>query len=355
MTKKICFFTTTFSSHEQVRLSYAEKYFPPEVQLFLLTPHSQNKYNLNRTKIIEPPENKIKFIFHLRRFCKKNNIDLLLNLGTYKEVYASFLATIFSRTKFIINEHGDIINYPKLRTNFLFRFIDRIDQFFVFTMYHFSKSVVLGAKDQAEELRKYLFLMKQKIYCLPLIIDEKIFDIKNKTKTRKKLHLPLKKDILIFVGRISYLKGSDILYDLAKQNPDKIFLLAGNELDKTFSEKKLKNVILLGSKGPEELADYYAASDLSILPSKIEGFGLVSRESMLCGTPALVSNILALKSIPNAIISENTAKDMQIKINEFFSIPLKQREKNSKKLREAIVNETSYDKLKEKYLEIFYK
>ena len=355
MNKRICFFTTTFSSHEQVRMFYAEKYFPKEVQLFLITPHSQNKYQLTRTKIIEPSENKIKFILFLRKFCKKNNIDLLLNLGTYKEVYASFLATIFSRTKFTINEHGDIINYPKLKNNFLLRLVERIDQFLVFTMYHFSKSVVLGAKDQAEELRKCLFLMKKKIYDLPLIIDEKIFNIKNKTKMRKKLHLPQKKDILIFVGRISYLKGSDILYELAKKNEDKIFLLIGNELDKKFSEKKLKNVFLLGPKGPEELSEYYSASDLSILPSRVEGFGLVSRESMLCGTPALVSNILALKSIPEAIISENNIKDMQTKVSEFFSIPIKQREENSLKLREAIVNETSYDKLKEKYLEIFYR
>jgi glycosyltransferase involved in cell wall biosynthesis len=353
--KKICFFTTTFSSHEQVRMFYAEKYFPADVELFLITPHSQNKYQLNRTKIIEPSENKLKFIIFLRKFCRKNKIDLLLNLGTYREVYASFLATIFSKTRFTINEHGDVINYPKLKNNFFSKLADRIDQIFVFTMYHFSKSVVLGAKDQAEELRKYLFLMKKKIYCLPLIIDEKTFNIKNKIKMRKKLNLPIKKDILIFVGRISYLKGSDILYGLAEKNKDKLFLLIGNELDKKFSEKKLENVILLGPKNVEDLVEYYSASDLSILPSRVEGFGLVSRESMLCGTPALVSNILALKSIPGAILSENNINEMQAKIDEFFSIPQKQREENGLKLRKLIIDETSYDKLKEKYLEIFYK
>jgi glycosyltransferase involved in cell wall biosynthesis len=353
MIKKICFFTTNFSSHAQERLSYAEKYFPKEIELFLITPPSQNKYNLKRTKIVEASEKKVKFIFFLRKFCKKNKINLLLNLGIFREAYASFWATSFTKTEFILNEHGNVISFQKLENNFLLKIKDRIEQAVTFFIYSFSKKVVFGAKDQAEELKDKLFFARKKICYLPLIIDEKTFNIKDKILLRKELNLPLKKNILIFVGRISYLKGSDIIYKLAEKNKDKLFILAGQEVDKIFSEKKLDNVLLVGSKKPEELSKYYSASDLSILPSRIEGFGLVSRESMLCGTPSLVSDITALKSIPQAIVSENDAENMQSKIDWFFSLSEDKRKVIGLNMRKAIVEETSYNNLKDSYIKTF--
>ena len=41
----------------------------------------------------------------------------------------------------------------------------------------------------------------------------------------------------------------------------------------------------------QELADFYAACDVLVLPSRTECFGLVQVESMLCGTPVVVSDI----------------------------------------------------------------
>ncbi|MAU09246.1 MAG: hypothetical protein CL607_05450 [Anaerolineaceae bacterium] len=44
-------------------------------------------------------------------------------------------------------------------------------------------------------------------------------------------------------------------------------------------------------KGREELANFYAACDVVILPSDTECFALVQVEAMLCGTPMVMSNI----------------------------------------------------------------
>jgi glycosyltransferase involved in cell wall biosynthesis len=41
----------------------------------------------------------------------------------------------------------------------------------------------------------------------------------------------------------------------------------------------------------QELADFYAACDVLVLPSRTECFGLVQVEAMLCGTPVVVSDI----------------------------------------------------------------
>jgi glycosyltransferase involved in cell wall biosynthesis len=44
-------------------------------------------------------------------------------------------------------------------------------------------------------------------------------------------------------------------------------------------------------KDRQELADFYAACDVVVLPSDSECFALVQVEAMMCGTPMVMSNI----------------------------------------------------------------
>ncbi|MFZ5955059.1 MAG: glycosyltransferase family 4 protein [Nanoarchaeota archaeon] len=350
---RICFFTTCFAEHKQLRLSYAEKYIPKASEIFLATPKTQDKYELERTKIIHIDEDKLSSLIYLRRFCKKNKVNFLTNLGTPLESYALLFSSIFTNVKFIINIHGNALEAYKIQKNLRKKLIELLRTISLSIPFIFSDKIIFGAQDQAELIKKYFFPFKHKILHLPLILNEKIFFKKNKLEMRKKLGLPLNKEIIIFVGRIQYLKGSDTLFQLAKNNKEKYFVLIGKEEDNSFSKNKLKNVLVLPSIKNEALPDYYSASDLSILPSRIEGFGIVSRESMLCETPALVSNITALKSIPGVITSENNISDMQKQIDNFFSMPENERSKMGQNNRKAIIKETSYNNLKERYMKAF--
>jgi glycosyltransferase involved in cell wall biosynthesis len=57
-------------------------------------------------------------------------------------------------------------------------------------------------------------------------------------------------------------------------------------------ERNQERVHFLGLiEDAQELADFYAACDVLVLPSRTECFGLVQVESMLCGTPVVVSDI----------------------------------------------------------------
>tara|TARA_Y100000310_G_scaffold341858_2_gene442518 strand:+ start:16550 stop:17569 length:1020 start_codon:yes stop_codon:yes gene_type:complete len=326
-----------------------EKILPKNVEIFLFTFKKYNKYNkqkLKRTKIIEVKSNSKKdFILQLRDFCKKNKINLLFNLGTPHESFGSLIATAFTQTDYFINIYSNPIDAPFAYKKFYQKIIPLIKTISLVIPFAFSKKIMC-VKDVGKRIRQTFPFLKHKVKPISLIMDEKLFRKKNKDAARKKLKLPEKKDILIFVGRVEYLKGSDFLYSIIKKNPDKLFIIISKVLDQKFLSSPPPNTLLLDSASPQDLSDYYNASDLCLLPSRTEGYGLVSRESMLCKTPALVSNIPSLRAIDNVIKAELNPEDFQKKINWFFSLSQKEKQELGRISRQGIVKETSFKNLK---------
>ncbi|WP_170113454.1 glycosyltransferase family 4 protein [Ahniella affigens] len=106
--------------------------------------------------------------------------------------------------------------------------------------------------------------------------------------------------VLCTVARLSShdrYKGIDrviaALPDLICQYPDLIYLIAGGGDDQArlaFNAERLgvsERVRFLGRVEPEVLPQLYRESDLFVMPSTKEGFGIVFIEAMACGTPAL--------------------------------------------------------------------
>jgi phosphatidyl-myo-inositol dimannoside synthase len=83
-----------------------------------------------------------------------------------------------------------------------------------------------------------------------------------------------------------------------EKNPGVRYFIAGKGDEKEvtmvkelISELKLEGKVeLLGYVSDEELTDHYLLSDLFVLPSKKEGFGIVFIEAMACGLPVIAGN-----------------------------------------------------------------
>jgi len=110
--------------------------------------------------------------------------------------------------------------------------------------------------------------------------------------------------IVLFVGRVSKMKGLDTLFKAAKiyENDNVLTLIAGDgsyrpELEKMKKELELKNIIFLGNKTQSELNDLYNISDVLVLPSRSEALPLVAIESLACGTPAVITNLPGIDNI----------------------------------------------------------
>ena len=92
-------------------------------------------------------------------------------------------------------------------------------------------------------------------------------------------------DFIIFGGDLRHYKRPGLFIELAKRNPDKLFIMKGKNVTKTNVEKVLelklpKNVLCLDEIPYQDLLDAFAASRVMVLTSKNETFGTVFLEAM---------------------------------------------------------------------------
>ncbi len=99
---------------------------------------------------------------------------------------------------------------------------------------------------------------------------------------------------LLFVGRLEYMKGVDVLVDALRSidAPDITLRLAGRvttgfDVD-TLSSLKVETE-LLGHLSFNELLEAYQEADVMVFPTRSDGMGLVICEAMACGVPVITT------------------------------------------------------------------
>lgn len=113
--------------------------------------------------------------------------------------------------------------------------------------------------------------------------------------------------IVLYAGRLSHLKGLDVLLKAAKiyeKKQDIITLLVGNgalrkELKNLAKELELRNVYFLGHKRQRTLKKLYNIADVFSISSRQEAFGLVGVEALACGLPVVSTKVGGMKDYVN--------------------------------------------------------
>ena len=127
-----------------------------------------------------------------------------------------------------------------------------------------------------------------------------------KESLRKELNLPMNKKIVLFVGRVSPLKGGAYLIPIAeevlKKMDNVIFVVVGpvhlNGFELKVKSRGLDKILyLVGSVPNSEAIKYYLASDVFIMPSNSEGFPRVLLETMASGLVFVAFDVGGVKDI----------------------------------------------------------
>ncbi len=145
-------------------------------------------------------------------------------------------------------------------------------------------------------------------------VDLETFVPGDQAAARARLGLDPTLPMLLFVGRIQPLKAPDLLIRAAEQMrrdlgrqlqvvlvgaPSGTGLAAPTSLLDLRAALNMTDAVRLVRPVPRaEIADYYRAADLTVVPSYNESFGLVALESQASGTPVVAA---AVGGLPTAV------------------------------------------------------
>jgi D-inositol-3-phosphate glycosyltransferase len=178
-----------------------------------------------------------------------------------------------------------------------------------------GSDVVVGATHQEQSLMQTLYgRSPQQFVVIPPGVDLNRFRPMERTVCRSILGWT-DKPIILFVGRFDPMKGLDtLLHALAQQRqaiPEGTRLVvAGGDGHGGTRFKHLAHTLGIddmvdfhGLVPPDELPLFYAAADVTAVPSVYESFGMAAIESMASGTPVVAFDVGGLAT---TVIHERT-------------------------------------------------
>ena len=165
---------------------------------------------------------------------------------------------------------------------------------------HTANAVVAVSGHIREKLIE-LGIPASKLHIVSRGVDPAIFCPGNRDEARRRLGIATQGPVLLWVGRMVPVKGLDILMrscgHLHRAGREFALFVVGDgplraSIERQAREQGVSDLVQFpGVVKHSELADWYRAADLTILPSRSEGIPNVLRESLACGTPFVATNV----------------------------------------------------------------
>ncbi|NJK28818.1 MAG: glycosyltransferase family 1 protein [Acaryochloris sp. RU_4_1] len=175
-----------------------------------------------------------------------------------------------------------------------------------------AECVVATSPQEEEHMRSHLSTLGN-VQIIPCGTDIKHYGGISRAEARQKLGIPLDAKVVFYIGRFDPRKGIETLVRAIAQSQFKTtdnlqLMIAGgsrpgnldgqerNRIEGIVRELGLADITQFpGRISTEDLPFYYAAADVSVVPSHYEPFGLVAIEAMASLTPVVASDVGGLQ------------------------------------------------------------
>ena len=283
-----------------------------------------------------------------------NNYDAILVRG-YSSItnWLAFFGAWASRTPVFLHGDSNLLKISRPWAHPIKRLL--------FPLFFKGISAFLAVGKSNREYYRYFGAPDKKIFLTPYSIDNDFFRKESKKykgrkeEIRKKLNLPLKIPVILYVGKIYKGKGAfDLLRAFEKISATSeaalVFVGEGKEkilLENYVKEKNIKNAYFTGFKNQSELPGFYAVSDIFVFPSKIDSWGLVVNEAMASGLPVVsasfagVSYDLIRQDYNGFVYKAGDAEELKIYIEKLAENPALRDKMGKNSLK--IISSWNYD------------
>ncbi|MDB4256317.1 glycosyltransferase family 4 protein [Flavobacteriaceae bacterium] len=261
---------------------------------------------INLGKFIIPsfmPFISIKFIFKLACYLYKHKPDVIHSMGFPLGILASILT--FNKTTCIVTSQTKLRRGNKFLNRFFINFF--VDKVIITSEYH--KSIFP------------LNINKNKFVIIPNMIELSSFD-KDFYSQKHKIDIPLNKNILLSVGRLTHGKRVDIflsiIQEIAKKDKNILGVIVGEgparkELEELTIKLNINKYVRFEGR-VDNILDYFNVSNILVHTTELEIQPMLLIEAGAFGLPVVCSNIGGNKSVINNHINglmplNNTLKE----------------------------------------------
>lgn len=167
--------------------------------------------------------------------------------------------------------------------------------------------VITCSEYMRKEVTRIFELPPDKVEVIPNGVDLKTFSPPAGRDAFRREQVGPAERLVFFAGRLEFEKGVQTALEalplVAERVPGVRFHIGGAGSHRQRLERRARElgvaerVTFLGFLDDEQLRNYYAASDLVIVPSLYEPFGMVALETMAAGTPVAVADTGGLQEV----------------------------------------------------------
>lgn len=182
-----------------------------------------------------------------------------------------------------------------------------------------ADGLIANTADEASQLISLYDAIPKRVHTVNPGVDLSVFRPGDRYGVRRRLGLAQDAFVVLFAGRVQPLKGPDIVLraaaSLAGSLADSLVVVfvggpSGLEvgdpgrLGALAAELGIADRVRFEPPCPHaELADWYRAASVVMVPSYSESFGLVAVEAQACGTPVVAASVGGLRTTVNDGVS----------------------------------------------------
>lgn len=221
-----------------------------------------------------------------------DNYDII-HVHVFPASYLVALASLFTKKKpkIVFTEHNA---YNRRATNFIFKYLEKL-------IYSRFKRIIGITPEVKKFIHRYITTDNNKVGVIINGVDIENIEL-SINPDREDYHLNREDVICLMAARFSYQKDQETLIKAFQNLPSNFKLLFAGDGENLMNCKKLvkelnleNKIIFLGSRS--DIYSIIKMSDINILSSRYEGFGLSIVEAMALSKPVIGTNVDGMNKV----------------------------------------------------------